>query len=222
MDETYDMIRGVRDKQYKYLRNYQPGKPYAQYIDYMDQMPTLREWRHLNAQRKLEGPQTLFFSPEKPVEELYDVQADPHEVRNLASSSQHRAELERLRAEHEAWMKRIGDLGLFPNRSSRSACGQVVSGRSPRHPRSHRPEAPSPAARKCASTAPLKALPSPIPPSPATKPHGNSTRVSSHWLKVPRYAPRPVASAGGTAKRRRRRSASGSSLLTRLSILRNT
>ena len=72
MDETYDIIRSVRDKRYRYIRNYQPGKPYAQYIDYMEEMPMMREMRHLNAQGKLEGAQKLFFRPEKPVEELFD------------------------------------------------------------------------------------------------------------------------------------------------------
>ena len=78
MDETYDMIRAVRDKRYKYIRNYHPEKPYAQAIAYMDLMPTLQEWRRLFAEGKLEGPQKLFFADTKPVHELYDCDADPH------------------------------------------------------------------------------------------------------------------------------------------------
>lgn len=114
MDETYDIIRGVRDKRFKYIRNFQPGKPYAQYIDYMDQMPTLKEWRRLNKEGKLEGPQKLFFLPEKPVEELYDTTADPHEVVNLAANPDQRATLERFRKELDRWMKDIQDTGLMP------------------------------------------------------------------------------------------------------------
>ena len=86
MDETYDLIRCTRDRRYKYLRNYQPCKPYVQYIDYMEQMPTMREWRRLNKEGKLVGPQKLFFRPEKPLEELYDLENDPHEINNLAES----------------------------------------------------------------------------------------------------------------------------------------
>ena len=111
MDETYDMMRGVRTARFKYIRNYQPGKPYAQYIHYMDQMPTLREWRRLNAEGKLEGPQKLFFAPEKPEEELYDVVNDPHEISNLAGSAEHRNTLAQLRAVQERWMEQIKDLG---------------------------------------------------------------------------------------------------------------
>lgn len=114
MDETYDMMRSVRDKRYRYIRNYQPCKPYAQYIHYMDQMPTLKEMRRLHAEGKLTGPQKNFFAPEKPVEELYDTVADPHEVNNLASSPQHREVLERMRRVHEQFMRETKDLGLAP------------------------------------------------------------------------------------------------------------
>ena len=62
MDEAYDLIRAVRDKRYKYLRNYMPEVTYAQHINYMDEMPTMKEWRRLHAEDKLESPQKIFFS----------------------------------------------------------------------------------------------------------------------------------------------------------------
>jgi uncharacterized sulfatase len=114
MDETYDMMRSVRDKRFRYVKNYQWQKPYAQYIDYMDQMPTLREMRRLHAQGKLVGPQKLFFAPEKPQEELYDIDNDKWEVKNLAGDPQYRSVLERMRGVHERFMKETGDLGLMP------------------------------------------------------------------------------------------------------------
>lgn len=114
MDETYDIIRAVRDKRFKYIRNYQPEKTYAQRIEYMDLMPTMKEWRRLAAEDKLVGPQKIFFSPTKPSEELYDTEADPHEVNNLADKPEMKATLERLRAAHENWRKSTGDLGLVP------------------------------------------------------------------------------------------------------------
>jgi N-sulfoglucosamine sulfohydrolase len=114
MDETYDIIRAVRDKRFKYIRNLQACKPYAQYIDYMDKMPTMQEMRRLNKEGKLLGPQRLFFLPEKPQEELYDTVADPHEINNLASHPDHRKTLERLRTVLDQWMKDTNDLGLIP------------------------------------------------------------------------------------------------------------
>ena len=114
MDETYDCIRAVRDARFKYIRNYQPEKPYAQPIAYMDKMPMLKEMRGLAAAGKLNGPPALFFRDSKPVEELYDTRADPHEVNNLADSPVHQDVLLRLRAVHEAWKTETGDLGHRP------------------------------------------------------------------------------------------------------------
>ena len=114
MDETYDIIRCVRDKKFKYIRNFQHGKPYAQYIDYMEKMPTMQEMRLLNKQRKLKGPEKLFFLPEKPEHELYDITKDPHEINNLAQSPEYQDVLETMRKELNRWMDEISDLGLIP------------------------------------------------------------------------------------------------------------
>lgn len=114
MDEKYDRIRCVRDERYHYLKNFETKIPYAQHIAYMDQMPTMKEWRRLHELGQLKGPQTLFFLPEKPEEELYDTASDPHEVRNLAGSAEHRAILERLRNVLVNWQKETVDLGDLP------------------------------------------------------------------------------------------------------------
>jgi uncharacterized sulfatase len=114
MDETLDIIRAVRDKRYKYIRNYRPDLPYAQTITYMDEMPTMKEWRRLAAAGQLEGPPAIFFQPAKPVEELYDTHADPHEIDNLAFDTKHADTLAHLRAVHEKWRVDTGDLGLIP------------------------------------------------------------------------------------------------------------
>lgn len=114
MDETYDIIRAVRDKRFKYLRNYEPEKTYAQPIAYMDQMPTMQELRRLNAEGRLDPIQALFFRPTKPREELFDTVNDPHEVNDLAGSPEYADVLERMRAVHERWREETGDLGLIP------------------------------------------------------------------------------------------------------------
>jgi len=111
MDETYDRIRAVRTKQFKYIRNFHPELPYAQRIAYAEEMPTLQAWRRLNGEGKLTGPQKLFFSPTKPREELYDITTDPHEIHNLADSPEHQVVLRELRAALENWMAETHDLG---------------------------------------------------------------------------------------------------------------
>lgn len=114
MDETLDIIRAVRDKRYKYIRNYRPDLPYAQDIAYMNEMPTMQEWRRLAAAGQLEGPAAIFFQPTKPVEELYDTATDSHEIHNLAADPKHAETLARLRAAHEKWRQDTHDLGLIP------------------------------------------------------------------------------------------------------------
>jgi uncharacterized sulfatase len=116
MDETYDIIRCVRDKQYKYIRNFEPEKTYAQHIAYMDKMPTMQIMRELNALGKLKGPQKLYFRQTKPFEELYDITADPHEINNLADSPAHRKVLKKMGQILTQWMKDTGDLGLIPEK----------------------------------------------------------------------------------------------------------
>ena len=113
MDERYDMLRGVRDKRYKYIRNYMPHVVYAQYLEYMYEMPTMRTWQRLYDEGKLVGPQRYFFEP-KPTEELYDTWADPHEVHNLALSEEYHPVLERLRGEERRWVRAIHDTGFLP------------------------------------------------------------------------------------------------------------
>jgi uncharacterized sulfatase len=114
MDETPDTMRCVRDKQFKYIRNFHPELPYAQPIKYMDKIPTMQEWRRLDREGKLVFPQNLFFAKTKPKEELYDVVNDPDEIHNLAEDPDFGKPLARLRTALDEWMKKTNDLGLVP------------------------------------------------------------------------------------------------------------
>jgi len=115
MDATsVEHIRTIRDKQYRYIRNFMPQRPYAQVIPYMERMPIMQEWRRLHAEGKLIGPQNLFFQDVKPLEELYDVVADPHQIHNLADSPEHQQVLRKMRATLRKQIKETGDLGGLP------------------------------------------------------------------------------------------------------------
>jgi len=114
MDEAYDLIRAVRDKRFKYIRNYMPHLTRGQDIEYMNRMPIMQEMRRLNAEGKLKGPKKQYFEPTKPIEELYDTLSDPHEVKNLADNPRYRDVLERMRKVHAKWVKETGDIGLIP------------------------------------------------------------------------------------------------------------
>jgi len=114
MDETYDLIRMVRDQRFKYLRNFMADVSYGQDITYMNEMPMMQEMRRLHAENKLSGGPAQYFRPTKPVEELFDTVKDPHELNNLAKDPQYADVLKRLRAECERWMLDIQDTGLIP------------------------------------------------------------------------------------------------------------
>lgn len=114
MDERYDMTRTVRDERFKYHRNYIPFVPHYPWLDYMDMLGTSKELRRLLAAGELTGGHTFFMADDKPVEELYDLRNDPHELVNLAGDAAHGATLERLRRAHLDWVRRTVDTGLIP------------------------------------------------------------------------------------------------------------
>lgn len=113
MDERYDLVRSVTDGRYVYLREYMPHLPYGQYIGYMFQMPTTRVWKQQFEDQKLTEAQQRFWQP-KPAEELYDLQTDPWEVRNLTESKEHQEILNRLRKAQQDHAISTRDIGFIP------------------------------------------------------------------------------------------------------------
>jgi arylsulfatase A-like enzyme len=113
MDIEYDMMRSARDARFLYIRNFQPELPYAGHIIYRNQSDIMQEWLRLQAERKLKGPAALWMRTSRPAEELYDTQADPHQIENLAGRAAHRATLDRMRRAVADWMTRIADQGLI-------------------------------------------------------------------------------------------------------------
>ena len=114
MDERYDIIRSVRDKRYRYIRNYEPLKPYFQYMNTPEKGATMKELRRVAKTGKMPPAMKLFMADRKPVEEFYDLQNDPHEINNLATDPKYKEQLEKLRKVHKQWIKETRDLGLIP------------------------------------------------------------------------------------------------------------
>ncbi len=114
MDERYDIIRTVRDDRFLYVRNYEPLKTYYQYMNTPEKGATMKELRRLHDAGELPPEAEKFFSPKKPVEELYDYRDDPHNLRNLASDPNHANTLKTMRETHQTWTLQSKDLGLIP------------------------------------------------------------------------------------------------------------
>ena len=113
MDERLDLVRTVRNKQYRYIRNYMPHKIYGQYLDYLWKAPSMPSWEKEHIAGRLNDIQSRFWNT-KPAEELYDVTSDPHNVNNLATDPQYRKILEELRSANKEWIIRSRDAGFIP------------------------------------------------------------------------------------------------------------
>lgn len=113
-DSEYDTIRAVRDKQYKYLRNFNLDQPYYLPLTYREQMPVMQELIRLRDSGQLDAIQSQWFRPTKLPEELFDTANDPHELVNLAADPAYSAKLQELSEEMDRWMQDIDDKGLMP------------------------------------------------------------------------------------------------------------
>ena len=114
MDERHDIIRSVRGRRFRYVRQYRPDLPYNAYLNYGERHPIQQEMRRLEAENALPPACAWFTATQKPLEELYDSENDPHELTNLAADPAYQDTLESLRAEHARWFFAIDDLGLLP------------------------------------------------------------------------------------------------------------
>jgi arylsulfatase A-like enzyme len=107
-----DRMRAVRTARYKYIRNYLPGIPYMQLNPYKERSyPPWNLIKQLARENKLSPETALFAADHKPFEELYDLQNDPDEVRNLARDPAHVAALRDLRAKLDRWLADYPDQG---------------------------------------------------------------------------------------------------------------
>ena len=110
--EAEDRIRAVRGERFKYIRNFRPELPYMQASAYKDtSYPAVHALRAMQARGELTAEQELFMADTRPEEELYDLQEDPHELRNLAPDPEHSEQLASLRKRLDDWMRETADQG---------------------------------------------------------------------------------------------------------------
>ncbi|MFO1484527.1 MAG: sulfatase [Verrucomicrobiaceae bacterium] len=108
--------RAVRDERWKYIRNLHPEFAFTTHIDLpvkLGQRDFFATWEE-KAKTDPQAAAILKRYHERPAEELYDLEADPHEQHNLAADPAKSAELADLRAELDAWIESQGDkLSVF-------------------------------------------------------------------------------------------------------------
>lgn len=103
----YYPMRGLRTRRFKYIRNLFPELEYPHASD-LWASATWQSVLRAGSQGKL-GRRTTKAYLHRAGEELYDVQADPDEVNNLAGQAAHRATLEGFRQDLQAYRARTND-----------------------------------------------------------------------------------------------------------------
>ncbi len=116
MDERYDMMRSVIDRRWLYIRNFRPDLPAVQPLAYMFRGRGYQSWAALAAAGRLTAAEARGFGPKAP-EELYDLEADPDNVVNLATDAAHHGALERLRGRLVDTAAGYFDNGFLPEGS---------------------------------------------------------------------------------------------------------
>ena len=120
VDETVNRVRSVRGKKYHYIRNYYPDRHFTSLNRYKEKcFPIKPLMRELMKAGKLSGPAADLMSPTVAPEQLFDTEADPHEIVNLAASdkTEHQEALLRMRTALDTWIVETQDRGEFPEPS---------------------------------------------------------------------------------------------------------
>lgn len=114
IDERFDMVRTVRSREFRYVRNLMPWRPALQNVVYGEQNETLREMRRLLAERQLAQESAQWFRVPRHSEELYDLDADPWELVNLVDRPEYEETLQTLSIECDRWQIEVRDAHLLP------------------------------------------------------------------------------------------------------------
>jgi len=112
-DEKYDLVRFIRKGKYTYIRNLHGFYPDALQNNYRYKMLAYTEWRELFKAGKLNAVQSQFHQ-RRPAEQLFDVEADPHEVKNLANNPKHAKVLGQMREAMKKKLRAVNDLSFYP------------------------------------------------------------------------------------------------------------
>jgi N-sulfoglucosamine sulfohydrolase len=106
----YYPMRSIRTRRFQYILNLAHPLPYPFASDLFDS-PT---WQSVLKRKDTQyGSRTVEAYVHRPREELYDLEADPQEIVNLAARPEHAKVLAELREKLVAWQKKTGDPWLI-------------------------------------------------------------------------------------------------------------
>jgi len=102
----YYPMRVLRERRFKYILNLASGLPFPFASDLWESAT----WQEiLRSERSQYGMRSVDAFIHRPRHELYDLEADPHETRNLAGDPEYAEELARMQAEVRRLQERTKD-----------------------------------------------------------------------------------------------------------------
>ena len=110
-DEHPDESRSVFDGRYLYIHNFVPSLPQLKGLTYQMETRTTSQWKELFDAGKLNAVQAEPWTAPKAQNLLFDLQTDPHEIKNLLTEKPEIAK--RMAAALGDYFTRTRDLGLL-------------------------------------------------------------------------------------------------------------
>jgi uncharacterized sulfatase len=116
-------IRSVRSRTHQYIRNLAPDRTFTNNITASGE--DMRFWPSWQEKAKTDASAAARVNlyQHRPAEELYDLRADPWELKNVAADPAQAATLAALRKRLDDWMRRQNDPGKIEDSAKAPAAG---------------------------------------------------------------------------------------------------
>jgi N-sulfoglucosamine sulfohydrolase len=127
--------RAVHSQRFCYVRNWLPNTPGTPPADAV-KSPTFKAMKRLQAEGKLTAAQLDSFSTPRATEFLFDVEADPDCIHNLADQPHAKSTLLEMRSALESWQAETGDVfpgeeNLTPDGFDRNSGDRIIGAAHP-------------------------------------------------------------------------------------------
>ena len=113
-DEIHGMRRAISDGRYKYMRHFTPSMPTAPYSFYQFGQAGWRAWHTAWKNDTLKPEHRALWEPPTSSELLFDLQNDPHEMKDLSQDPAMKERLLAMRQRLQQIMIENFDTGLVP------------------------------------------------------------------------------------------------------------
>lgn len=104
-------MRSLREGKWKYIRNLQPEFAFTTHIDLPGELGRMSYWKTWQEEAGTSASARAILDRyhQRPPEELYNLESDPSELRNLAADAAHTDQLKLMRERLTQWMREQGD-----------------------------------------------------------------------------------------------------------------